>query len=764
MRQGCRPFTKFAALWWLTSPIFALTGQSHAGQQLLSPDEDGAYHGYPARPAINTFESYDRPTINIWTASDFEDRIRRPRNKTLLPLAFEPLPLGSIKPVGWLRDQLELMANGLPGRMHEFYRLVRDAPWLDGDSEYSPLNEAFPYWFNGVVPLAFGTDDQRLKEVVLAAAEQIVAHQSNDGWLGPEEDVRQRNFWGRYPLFLGLAQLADVEPQMSSRVAIVIAMHKFVDVMHSMLSDGHQGYVWKPGDQFDEQWGRSRAADMIMALQWLYEKYPRGNEEKIHHCMMYLYEKAYDWSQWFSEDQYIRDDVDTFPTDVTNSLFPFLHGVNAGQGLKAGAVMRRLVHDDSLVNSTRNGVNWTFQYHGTPSGAIIGDERQSGLSPVRGTELCSVVETMFSLSYLYHALGDRDFAERAEMAAYNALPVMVMPGWWAHQYIAQTNQPVSHRLSKTPFWNVGPLGQTFGTEPNYPCCTVDFPQGYPKFVSATFVREGLDGIAHALLGPAEVRTKTKNGHHVHIRCKTNYPFSHRLEYHIKAKGPLQFSFRIPSWAILDESHVWLNGRPIDVQPDPLTGLQRIFLRKGSHRIEAEFGARIRVEQRANNTVSIYHGALLYAIPVYGDYYADRPARYPGQTAPPEANDWTIIPRTPWNLAIDPSTATFFEYLNREAEFLPNPIWQDDGPPVSISVMACEIDWKLTEDGYAPNPPHIGQRNCTGRAVVIEMKPYGSAKLHMAELPTVDLSPGSPDLWDPFGHDVATEEKAQSQLA
>ena len=737
-----RIWTAAAIVLWTRT----VSGHGNAEQQhVLSTEDQSYYDDYPRFGDV----SWSTPSWRLRTPRDDPQKpIFVPHDKRLHPLAFEPLPLGSIKPHGWLRDQLDLMVAGLPGRMHEFYRLVRESPWLGGDKEYSPLNEAFPYWFNGLVPLAFGSDDRRLKEVVLTAADQIVAQQHGDGWLGPEEDYRRRNFWGRYPLFLGLAQLADVEPQLSSRNPIVQAMYRFVDLMHDMLSDSHQGYVWKPGDQFDEQWGRSRAADMIMALQWLYERHPRNNDHKLHECMIFMYEQAYDWSYWFNEDNFIKEDLDTCPVEVTRSLFPYLHGVNAGQGLKFGAVMRRLTHDHDLLNSTKNGVDLTFKYHGTPSGAIIGDEQQSGLSPVRGTELCSVVETMFSLTYLYHATGHCDFADRAELAAFNALPAMVMPRWWAHQYVAQTNQPVSHRLAKSPFWNVRPDGQSFGTEPNYPCCTVDFSQGYPKFLAASFVRDGHDGLAHVLLGPAEVNTKTLTQHHVRIKCNTNYPFSHRLEYHIQTKSPFHFSFRVPSWTVLQTSSLHVNGKPSTLEPDPETGLHRMLLGKGTHRVQVEFGAQIRVEKRANDTVSIYHGALLYALPIYGDYYASRPARYPGSTAPPEANDWTILPSTPWNFAIDPSTVFFYEYLNRE-EPLPNPIWQEDGPPVSISVMACQIDWTLTDGGYAPIPPQLGKRNCTSRVVMVELKPYGSAKLHMAELPVVDLHSRSPVLWNPL---------------
>ena len=662
----------------------------------------------------------------------------------MLPFTFEPLPLGSIKPLGWLRDQLRLMADGLPGHEYDFYSLVRENPWLGGSSEYSPLNEAFPYWFNGLVPLAYGSNDDRLKRQVLEAADYIIGHQQADGWLGPEIDEKRRNFWGTYPVFLGLAQLVEVEPRMTGLGGAIPAMHRFVDLMHSMLSNDHKGFVWHPGDLFDEQWGRSRAADMILALQWLYEKHPEGNEQKVYDCMHFLYEQSYDWSYWFSEDVYIKDDLDLWPVEITNSLFPYVHGVNAGQGLKAGAVLRRLTRNDSLLKSTRNGVDWTFRYHGTPSGGIIADERLAGLSPVRGVELCSVVETMFSLSYLYHAVGDKYFADRCELAAFNALPVMVMPKWWAHQYIAQTNQPISHALTQSPFWNVGAHGQEFGLEPNYPCCTVDFPQGYPKFLSASFARKGDNGIAHTLLGPAEVTTTLKSGAHVHIKCETNYPFNHVLYYTIEAdKGGLAFSFRVPSWAILNKTTVSIAGQPSEiVNPDSTTGMHTVQVHAGKSVIVYELGAEIRVEPRANDTVAIYHGALLYAVSPIGDYDHHPPTsgHTKGKGAPAESNDWSIHPLSPWALAIDTSTLRFFEYPNRD-ETLPSPVWAENAPPTTISVLACEIDWQLT-DGYASRVPLKGERNCTSRAFMVGLRPYGSAKLHMAELPTTDLRRGN----------------------
>ena len=70
---------------------------------------------------------------------------------------------------------------------------------------------------------------------------------------------------------------------------------------------------------------------------------------------------------------------------------------------------------------------------------------------------------MYSLSYLYQALGDRDLADRCERAAFNALPAAFTRDHWGHQYLTVPNQPFAHKLEDpNPFWNTGVQSIMYG--------------------------------------------------------------------------------------------------------------------------------------------------------------------------------------------------------------------------------------------------------------------------------------------------------------
>ena len=71
-----------------------------------------------------------------------------PNRAPLLDSRYLELPLGAIKPEGWLRLQLQAQVTGLTGHLDEAYPNVvgpRNA-WLGGDGD---AWERGPYWIDG---------------------------------------------------------------------------------------------------------------------------------------------------------------------------------------------------------------------------------------------------------------------------------------------------------------------------------------------------------------------------------------------------------------------------------------------------------------------------------------------------------------------------------------------------------------------------------------------------------------------------------------
>ncbi|KAL9056025.1 MAG: hypothetical protein Q9162_003204 [Coniocarpon cinnabarinum] len=666
------------------------------------------------------------------------------QENALLPLKLTPLALGSTTPNGWLSNELRTEAAGLAGNEYTFYDYVQNANWIGGDSTYSDLNEGFPYWFNGLVPLAYGLNDERLKSQVHDAATKVLNMQYDDGWLGPEQ-VGWRNFWGRTPFLLGLTNLIDANATWADQA--LPALSKFYILMHNMLQNNYTGYHVQASDYISEgdtTWGRVRYQDLIISLIWMYEQHADAmdNSNILIDNMNYLINGSLSWNNWYNQDTYIFGDLWTLP-DPGPNLGPYVHGVNTGQGLKAPAVDRRVTHDDSLLTTASNAVNWTFQYHGAASGTVLADERIDGLSPWSGSELCTAVETMFSLSYLYQALGDSKYADAAERTAFNALPAMLTPDWWSHQYMAQPNQPYSQNLTASPFSSSGTYAQVFGLEPQYPCCTVNHPQGLPKYLMNSYAQSGDNAIAHTLLGPASVKTQLPgSGGQVSIDCETNYPFGSTLTYTITSAGAFDLLVRVPAWASGDSSIAVGNAASGSLSPDPTTGLHTVSLQGGQNTVTYKLGSSVYTTPRANDTVAVYNGALLYALDVPNSNHSIYPRTPDGSAAQPaglpsQSVDWVFTNTSAWNYAIDPSTLRYQQSIDDSTQ-LPDPVFAPGNTGNSITARACRIDWPLWLGSVPGAPPTGDQRKCVGDPETVTLVPYGSAKTRMAELPTIDL--------------------------
>ncbi|KAI1053249.1 hypothetical protein LB506_012310 [Fusarium annulatum] len=655
------------------------------------------------------------------------------KRRGLLKFKFDTLPPGAVRPTGWLKDQLQLSADGLAGHLFEFYRYVSRSTWLGGDWEYSELNEASPYWFNYIVPLAWSLDDAKLKSQAKAYLDYVLDHQAEDGWLGPETTRQTRGIWARSLLLFGLTQYAEADP--SERDRIVDSMHKFLKLTHSMLRSNFTGLIQdiNQGDHFDPfGFGLSRTHELPISLMWLYENHPRDAGDMILETIELMFDGGRkggrDWTEFFVEGVFPKGGTGTFKTSG------FTHGVNLAQGLRYPTVLYRLTGNDSLVHQTKAAVDMTVKYQTSVSGTIIGDEHLGALSPQRGSELCMAVESIFSYAFLYRFHGINNYADKAELAAFNAFPAAMSPDWWSHQYVTQTNQIRSGNLTQNPFFNVVSYANTYGLEPNFPCCTVNHPQAYAKYVASSYAKINESSVAHILLGPTSVETHIK-GKKVEVKCETSYPFDSILKYTIESKTKFDFAVRIPGWTTPKANIEMNGGRSKTVAPDD-SGLHHTTILPGITTLTLELPMEVRVAMR-NSSASIYYGPLLYAFDIPYTETHHQPLNWtdrkplPNDEVHPHSHDYVLEPTELWQYAIDPDSIVV-KTSTSTVKNLPNPIFAKDAPPVFLTVDAWKIAWPTDNDtaAWPPINPVVDK----DRKEKIKLVPFGSAKLHIAQFP------------------------------
>ncbi|KAL0946134.1 hypothetical protein HGRIS_012399 [Hohenbuehelia grisea] len=638
----------------------------------------------------------------------------------LAPKKFLSLPLGQVRSAGWLTDQLTIQINGLAGHEHEFYHYVSQSDWTGGSSAYSNLEEAGSYWFNAMIPSAVLLNHTVINQKTQDFLDYVLSHQDSTGWLGPEVGTtKPRYLWGRYPFFFGTIQMVENNPALTDRV--VTALHKFVALANTMLKN-NQGV---------EPWTATRWEDFVITLQWLYDFHPNGNEAILIDTMKRLKWTGVPWEQVFNPQFFPTKAVDNTPNP-----FPALtwHGVNMAEGLKALPATYRFTHNQSDIDAASKGWDLLFQYHGRPSGIYAADEYLAGLEAIRGTELCLVVanlklctpkETMFSGSYLYQVIGDPKFADRVERITYNALPATLTGDMWTRQYLQQQNQIAAKNMSPNPFPNDGAYSNVFGLEPNYPCCTVNHPQGWPKFVSNAFLTTpDQKSLVHLYLGPFSTSTTLASGNKVTSNVDTLYPFSDTLTTTITATAAFTYYVRIPSWVV--GGTIAINGAAAKAVT-PSNGLQAVQVAAGTTKFVLNLPAPITTESRPHGSIAVHRGPLHYAFDI------PRSQKVLTRNAQESrAVDLEFDATASWQYAIDPATLKFVNKPPASGK-LPSPVFDAGQPPVSITVTSCPINWSTAGDTFAAAPPT--NPACTGSQRTITLSPFGATKLRIGEFPS-----------------------------
>jgi len=240
------------------------------------------------------------------------------------------------------------------------------------------------------------------------------------------------------------------------------------------------------------------------------------------------------------------------------------------------------------------------RYHGQANGMFSGDEHLAGRSPSQGSELCAVVEYMFSLEALLAALGEPALADRLERLAFNALPATISPDMWTHQYDQQVNQMQCVVMQDRPWTSNGPRANLFGLEPNFGCCTANMHQGWPKFASHLWLRAPDGGLAAGAYAPCTISTEVANVP-INVAVETDYPFRDSITIRLRTSQPVSFPLhlRIPAWA--NGAELRVNNQPAQAAtPGTFFRLEQEW--SGETIIQLQLPMSPRAEQRDNGAI------------------------------------------------------------------------------------------------------------------------------------------------------------------
>ena len=612
----------------------------------------------------------------------------------LLPSPLAKLPIGSIKPKGWVLTQLRLAADGLTGRLPELSKFCQpDSGWLTGQG--AGWEEA-PYWLKGFGDIGYVLGDQRIISETAKWLDATLASQQPDGYFGPPANWEKHDLWPNMIMLFCLQ--SRYEALGDERIPPFMARY-------------FEFQLNVPREQLlPESWQKVRGGDNLESVYWLYNL---TGDPKLLELGKLIFEHTSDWTGGIASR----------------------HGVNITMGIRQPGVYYQQSHDPKHLDAVERNYRTVMDEFGQqPGGMFAADEncRTGYTDATQAAETCSMVEFMYSFESLLRITGNAMYADRVEDIAFNSLPASMTPDLKALHYLTAPNLV---ECDAGPTHNFQNKGEMVAFNPwLYRCCQHNVAQGWPYYAEHLWMATREDGLAAVLYAACEVRAKVGSGTEVTVTEETDYPFGEEVAFTIRAKQPVAFPLclRIPGWC--EGASMEVNGKSVEVEAKPggYVRLDRTWQDGDRVHLRLPMKIALSVWLTVGNSVSVNRGPLTYSLKI-----GEKWGRHAGTDEWPAHEVW---PTTPWNygLLVDrskPEPSFEFTSTGRKAEQLFTP----EDAPVMLRARGKKIlNWDIVN-------------NCAGKLQQspirsaepeeqIALIPMGCARLRIASFPTIGDGP------------------------
>ena len=521
--------------------------------------------------------SVDRPDTSVRNVNYVSGR------DPLVTRSFIKLPVGSVRPEGWVRCYLELQRDGLTGHLGEISKWLdkEDNAWLVPGGSMGW--EEVPYWLKGYGNMAYILGDEDMIAGTKMWIEGALSSRRDDGFFGP---VNVRNG----------------KPELWSQMIMLWCLQSYYEYSgDERVIDLMTGFFrWElslPDEIFlEDYWENSRGGDNLLSVLWLYD---RTGEEFLLELAEKLHRNTADWTQ--------------------PSSLPNWHNVNIAEGFREPAEYYMLTGDSTMLAAAYNVHNLVRRTFGQVPGGMFGaDEnaRMGYIDPRQGVETCGMVEQMASDEIMLRMTGDPFWAEHCEEAAFNSYPAAVMPDFKALRYITCPNHTVSDAKDYHPaIENRGPYlaMNPFSSR----CCQHNHAFGWPYFAEHLILATQDNGVAAAIYSACNATVKVADGKEITLREETRYPFEEDILFTVEAEQDVRFPFyfRIPSWA--EGVEVAVNGKTVGTAPQAgkYLKIDRVWKDGDSVSLSFPMSLTMRRWQVNRGSVSVNYGPLTLSLKI-----------------------------------------------------------------------------------------------------------------------------------------------------
>ena len=390
----------------------------------------------------------------------------------LVPSQLIKLPIGAIKPQGWLRRQLELERDGMIGHLTEISPWCKfsDSAWGSAQGKGKNGWEELPYWLKGYADLGYVLKDEATIREARRWIEAMLASRQPDGWFGPLN------------LKTGEGGSADFWPHMLA-LNVLQSYYEFSGDPR-VLSCMTAYFRWQlnyPEARFLRSWAAARKGDNLESVYWLYnrtgESWLLELAAKIHRC-------GDDWV----------------------AHLPSGHGVNISQGFREPGIYYLQDGRRKFLEAAEWNYRTVMDTFGQfPGGGFAADEnyRDGYVDPHQGFETCSWVEFLHSFEMLTKISGNPLWADRCEEIAFNSLPASMTPDEKGLHYLTCANVVQLDKFSKRPDCRTAATCSPIAPSNAFAAASTTFPTAGPTMPRSFGWRPPMAGFAPRCMPPRQ---------------------------------------------------------------------------------------------------------------------------------------------------------------------------------------------------------------------------------------------------------------------